>query len=106
MEMSIGFRDMYLNVLIIERCARVVDRGLLAAYLVLEVSSAKERMISHLSDVDLSITIPVVRYRSHLPTWDEMCERESTVCEGHVRRRPACRQARARARPAVGPHVP
>ena len=53
MEMSIGFRDRYLNVLIIERCARVVDRGLLAAYLVLEVSSVKERMISHLWDVEL-----------------------------------------------------
>jgi len=38
---------------IINRCARVVDRGLLSAYLVLEVSSAKERMISHLSDVEL-----------------------------------------------------
>ena len=42
----------------IDRCARVVDRGLLAAYLVLEVSSVKERMISHLSDVELSISIP------------------------------------------------
>ena len=34
-----------------------MDRGLLAAYLVLEVSSVKERMISHPRDVELSITI-------------------------------------------------
>ena len=51
-------RDRYLTTSIISRCARVVDRGLLAAYRVLEVSSAKERMISHLSDVELSISIP------------------------------------------------
>ena len=30
-----------------------MERGLLAAYLVLEVSSAKERMISHLRHVEL-----------------------------------------------------
>jgi hypothetical protein len=30
-----------------------VDRGLLSVYLVLEVSSVKERMISHLKDVEL-----------------------------------------------------
>ena len=35
-----------------------MERGLLAAYLVLEVSSAEERMISHLRHVELSITIP------------------------------------------------
>jgi hypothetical protein len=58
MVMSICSRDSYLNTTIIVGCARVVDRGLLAAYLVLEVSSAKERMISHLSDVELSISIP------------------------------------------------
>jgi hypothetical protein len=58
MVMSICSRDSYLNTTIIDRCARVVDRGLLAAYRVLEVSSAKERMISHLSDVELSISIP------------------------------------------------
>jgi hypothetical protein len=56
--MSLSIGDRYLNSTIIVRCARVVDRGLLAAYLVLEVSSAKERMISHLSDVELSISIP------------------------------------------------
>lgn len=53
----VRYRDGDLT-LTIDRCARVVDRGLLAAYLVLEVSSAKERMISHLSDVELSISIP------------------------------------------------
>ncbi len=46
-------RDGNLNSSIIDRCARVVDRGLLAAYLVLEVSSVKERMISHLWNVEL-----------------------------------------------------
>ena len=37
--------------------SRVVDRGMLAAYIVLEVYSVKERMISQLRDVELSITI-------------------------------------------------